>query len=97
MNLSNVSKVYTHIHKVVCTHTHSCGGTAAGRLKVMWPSQTLLPVISIKTYAPDVDLMEKDTAGGEIKHALIPATCATRSPNYPNDINYKGAFKSVFG
>lgn len=54
----------------------------------------LLPVISIKTYVPDVDLMEKDTAGGEIKHALILATCATHSPNYPNDINYKGA---VFG
>lgn len=57
----------------------------------------LLPVISIKTYAPDMDLMEKDTAGGEIKHDLIPATCATHSPNYPNDSNYKGTFESVFG
>lgn len=97
MNLSTVSNVYTHIRTAVHTHTHSCGGTAAVKLKVMWPSQILLPVISIKTYAPDVDLMEKDTAGGEIKCALIPATCATCSPNYPNDINYKGAFKSVFG
>lgn len=56
----------------------------------MWPSQMLLLLISIKTYAPDVGLMKKDTAGGEIKHALIPATCATCAPNYPNDINYKG-------
>lgn len=82
---------HTHIQ------TRSCGDAAAGRLKVMWPSQMLLPVISIKTYAPDVDLMEKDTAGGEIKHALVPGTCATRSPNYPNDGNYKGTFKCVFG
>lgn len=63
----------------------------------MWPSQMLLPIISIKTYAPDMDLMEKDTACGKIKHTLIPATCATHSLNYPNDSNYKGPFKSVFG
>lgn len=77
------------------THTHGCGGTATGRLKVMWPSQMLLPIISIKTYAPGMDLMEKDTAGRKIKHTLIPATCAAHSLNYPNDSNYKGPFKSV--
>lgn len=60
MNLSNVSKVYTHIHRVAQARTQSCGGTAASRRKVMWPSQMLLPVISIKTYAPDVNLMEGD-------------------------------------
>ncbi len=63
----------------------------------MWPSQMLLPVISIMTYAPNMGLMEKDTAAGEIKHASVQAACATHSPNYPNDINYKARFKSVFG
>lgn len=36
-----------------------------------------------------------DTAGGEIKHALIPARCATCSQNYANDINYKDTFTSL--
>lgn len=56
-----------------------------------------ITVISIKTYEPNVGLMEKDTVAGEIKHALISATRATRSPDYPNDINYKATFECVFG
>ncbi len=85
------------MHTVAHTFTHSCEGKAAGRRKVMWPSQMLLPVISIMTYVPDVGLMEKDTAAGEIKHAFIQATCATHSLYYPNDIKYKATLKSVFG
>lgn len=70
---------HTHIHTVTHIDTSSGGGAAAPRLQAMWPSQMPLPVISIKTYAPDVDLMEKDTGGGEIKHALIPAICLALS------------------
>lgn len=63
----------------------------------MWPSQMLLPVISIKTYVADVSLMGRDTAAAEIKHAPIQATCAAHSPNYLNGINCKATLKSVFG
>lgn len=77
-------------------HTCICGSTAAGRVKVMWPSKMLLPTILIKICSLNVDLTEKKTAGGEITRALVPATCATRFPNYPNDSNYKGIFKFMF-
>lgn len=50
-------------------HTHSCWGTASGRLEMMYPSQMLLPVNSIKSHVPDVDVMGKDAVGKEIYHS----------------------------